>query len=78
MTSDVSRKADAAYMLAGEEIADMFRVDFPRMTESELAQVLLRLRSPELQMLRSFLEPVTRAELNRRASPIAVSSAAAC
>lgn len=73
MMSDVDRKVMDAYTLAGEEIAAMFKCDLPRMTESELAQVLLRLRTPELQMLRSFLEAVTRDELDRRRSLIVVS-----
>jgi hypothetical protein len=36
------------------------------MTDSELAQALLRMRSPELEIVRSFLEPVVREELHRR------------
>jgi hypothetical protein len=56
----------SAYMLAGNEIAEMFRADLPGMTDSDLAQALLRMRSPELEIVRTFLEPVVREELQRR------------
>ena len=56
----------SAFTLAGEEIAAMFKVDLPHMTESELAQALLRLRCPELEIVRSFLEPLAREELGKR------------
>jgi hypothetical protein len=62
----------SAFILAGEEIVEMFRVDLPRMTESDLAQVLLRLRTPELEVVRGFLEPVAREELQRRRVPLPV------
>lgn len=64
--STTTRKITDAYTLAGEEIAAMFQVDLPSMSEAELAQVLLRLRTPELEHVRMFLEPITRDELNRR------------
>jgi hypothetical protein len=64
--SEMTAKVTDSYTLAGEEIAAMFRVDLPHMTDSELVQVLLRLRSPELEYVRTFLEPITREELNRR------------
>lgn len=64
--SDVNRKVSSSFVLAGEEIASMFRSDAPRMTESELALSLLQLRTPEMDMLRQFLEPVIREELGRR------------
>ncbi len=66
MTSRIARKTTDAYILAGEEIAAMFQVDLPRMSDAELAKTLLRLRTPELENVRMFLEPITREELNRR------------
>jgi len=70
MSDAVQSKSNTLFMVAGEEIAAMFRVDFPRMTESELAQILLRLRAPELEYVRPFLEDITREELLRRRSGI--------
>ena len=64
--------SESSFVLAGEEIVEMFRVDLPWMTESELAQVLLRLRTPELEVVRGFLEPVAREELRRRRAPLPV------
>lgn len=65
----------SAYTLAGNEIAEMFRADLPGMTDSDLAQTLLRMRSPELEIVRSFLEPVVREELHRRKNYLPMTTA---
>ena len=70
MSDAIQNKSNSLFTLAGQEIADMFRVDFPRMTESELAQILLRLRTPELEYIRPFIEDITREELLRRRNPV--------